>query len=108
MRKLIAAALIAVGALGATGSMATPGPNGTNDYGLCKAYFAGSDTGREHKHNAPPFVALEKAAGVDEDDTPEEVESKMHTFCDPKLPGGKTAEDAGSTESAAAKGGKKK
>jgi hypothetical protein len=89
LRKLIALAVVAVSAFGFSSSVATPGPNGHNDYGLCKAYFAGSDNGRNHKHNAPPFQALEKAAGVDDDDTPEEVEQKVKTFCESTSPGGK-------------------
>ncbi|MGH7859366.1 MAG: hypothetical protein ACREQY_18735 [Candidatus Binatia bacterium] len=70
---------------------AQPGPNGRNNYGLCKAYFAGSDTGREHKRNAPPFVELERqaceqAGGCDDD---EDVENAVMEFCEDATPGGK-------------------
>ena len=41
---------------------AAPGPNDHNLWGLCHAYFAGSQNGQDHKHHAPPFAALEKAA----------------------------------------------
>jgi hypothetical protein len=43
-----------------------PGPNGNNTFGLCTAYSAGSDTGREAKRNAPPFQALEAAAEAED------------------------------------------
>lgn len=43
-----------------------PGPNGSNNFGLCTAYFSGSDEGRENKRKAPPFQGLENAADEDE------------------------------------------
>lgn len=56
-----AAALITGGAVGA--AVADPGPHhGNNKHGLCTAYFNGSDKGMEKKRNAPPFLALVKAA----------------------------------------------
>jgi hypothetical protein len=58
-----------------------PGPNGHNDYGLCQAYFAGSTTGQDHKHQAPPFAALEQAAS-DQNQTVAE-------YCSSVTPGGK-------------------
>lgn len=58
-----AAALMMMGLFGAANANAAPGPNGNNDRGLCTAYFNGSDTGREKKSAAPPFVALVAAAG---------------------------------------------
>jgi hypothetical protein len=42
--------------------VADPGPNDHNTFGLCTAYFAGSDKGQEMKHKAPPFAVLEPAA----------------------------------------------
>jgi hypothetical protein len=59
------AAPVAVVALvmgGASVALADPGPNGHNTFGLCTAYFAGSDKGQEMKHQAPPFAALADAA----------------------------------------------
>ena len=58
------AALIAGGAGGAfaAGNGSGPGPNGSNTFGLCTAYFSGSATGQAQKHSAPPFAALEDAA----------------------------------------------
>ena len=38
------------------------GQNSCNLHGLCTAYFAGSDNGQQHKHQAPPFQALQNAA----------------------------------------------
>lgn len=56
----VAAAVLLAGGAGI--ASADPGPNGNNNFGLCTAYFAGSDNGREHKRKAPPFQALEEAA----------------------------------------------
>jgi hypothetical protein len=74
-----AAVLMALG--GASIASADPGPNGHNGFGLCTAYFAGSDTGREHKRDAPPFVALEEAAGVSSDDTQDQADQKVADWC---------------------------
>lgn len=62
MRKILTFALFA--GLVATGlATADPGPNGSNNHGLCTAYFNGSATGQSHKRNAPPFVALAREVG---------------------------------------------
>ena len=50
----VAAVVMALG--GASIAVADPGPNGHNDFGLCTAYFAGSEKGQEMKHKAPPFA----------------------------------------------------
>lgn len=50
-------------------------------YGLCKAYFAGSETGREHKRNAPPFQDLEAKA--------EAADQEVEEFCAEQTPGAK-------------------
>lgn len=91
MKKLIAASILALLATG--GSMtiakADPGPNGNNNHGLCTAYFAGSDNGRAHKRNAPPFQALEAAAEA-EGDTQDERDAAVREYCqetDPKFKG---------------------
>ena len=80
MRKMLAL-LVAVVSAVAGASFADPGPNGSNNHGLCTAYFNGSATGQSHKRNAPPFVALALEVGenngVDDDgdgDTDEEGE----------------------------------
>lgn len=83
-RKLIGmamAGLLVGGGINAGLALAAPGPNGHNDYGLCKAYFSGSQTGQDHKHNAPPFVALEQAAS--------DANQSVADFCANTTPGGK-------------------
>lgn len=64
-----AALMFALG--GATLTQALPGPNGDNTFGLCTAYFAGSERGQEMRRQAPPFAGLEAAAEA-EDMTVEE------------------------------------
>ena len=79
MKKLLAA-LMAAGLLVAVGTVAKadPGPNGSNDGGLCTAYFNGQKVGHgsgEDPENQPaPFDALEETGrnytdndGVDND-----------------------------------------
>jgi hypothetical protein len=57
-----AVTLLAIGGAATTAAVAEPGPNGPNNFGLCTAYFAGSEQGREKKRQAPPFQGLEAAA----------------------------------------------
>jgi hypothetical protein len=64
VRKMIAvvAAAMMLGG-GATLAHASAGLAGSHSlYGLCVAYFSGSQTGRLNKHNAPPFKALTATA----------------------------------------------
>ena len=77
------AAALALTAGGAVVAVADPGPNGNNTFGLCTAYFAGSERGQEQKRKAPPFQGLEAAAEAS-DQTVEEycAENGQH-------PGGK-------------------
>lgn len=56
------AAALAVTFGGAAVAVAEPGPNGNNTFGLCTAYFSGSERGQEEKRKAPPFQGLEAAA----------------------------------------------
>jgi hypothetical protein len=81
MRRALILTALAATVAGSGAALADPGPNGHNDYGLCKAYFAGSANGQEHKHAAPPFVALEEAA--------EANDQTVKEFCDATTPGGK-------------------
>jgi hypothetical protein len=81
LRAALGLAAAATLAAGGTVALADPGPNGHNDYGLCKAYFAGSANGQAHKHKAPPFVALEAAA--------EAADQTVAEYCADKTPGGK-------------------
>lgn len=62
-RTILASAVLALGVAGGGVSLADPpGPNGSNTFGLCTAYFAGSENGQQHKRKAPPFQGLEAAA----------------------------------------------
>lgn len=101
-RTIVSAAVLALmtGGIGTAiagpGEENGPGPNGKNNYGLCKAYFAGSDQGREQKRKAGPFRALEEAAGVEaEDDTQEERDEVVAEYCAAFGPGGKEEHPGG-------------
>ena len=82
VKTLVAPAAVTLLALGglATTATAEPGPHGPNNYGLCTAYFAGSETGQENKRKAPPFAALEEAAEAS--GTEEEMEAAVTEWCD--------------------------
>jgi hypothetical protein len=87
-RLVIGGALAALIAGGAGMSFAgAPGPNGHNDYGLCKAYFAGSQNGQDHKHKAGPFAAL--AAAADDGDDNTSPAEDVAAYCEDVTPGGK-------------------
>jgi hypothetical protein len=65
LRKLIATGIAALALAGgsAFAASAAPGPgHGHNTFGLCTAYFSGSEKGQEMKRKAPPFQGLEAAA----------------------------------------------
>lgn len=88
MRKLILGGMVAL-LLGGGGAVAAPGPNGHNDYGLCRAYFSGSENGQEHKQaKGQSFIALRTAAG-DQDDDGDTDNDDVAAFCDGKTPGGR-------------------
>src|ERR1051325_9948556 len=82
-RRVLAVALMAAALAGgaAVRAAADPGPNGHNDFGLCKAYFAGSATGQAHKQSAPPFQALQQAAS--------DMNESVEQYCSSTTPGGK-------------------
>jgi hypothetical protein len=90
LRKfIITLALAAACALGATGvAGAAPGPNGHNDYGLCKAYFSGSQKGQDNKQSKKPFVALRTKAG-DQDGDGDTDNDDVAAYCANTTPGGK-------------------
>jgi hypothetical protein len=54
------------------------GPNGSNEHGLCTAYFNGQKKG--NSDNAPPFVALAEAADTSDDEQPATTQ-EMYTYC---------------------------
>lgn len=79
LRTVVAPAAIALlVAGGANTASADPGPNGPNNFGLCTAYFAGSEKGKEQKRKAPPFQALEAAA--------EEADQSVEEWCAENAP----------------------
>jgi hypothetical protein len=77
------AAALALTAGGAVVAVADPGPNGHNTFGLCTAYYSGSERGQEEKRKAPPFQGLEAAA--------EEADQSVEDYCaeNGQHPGGK-------------------
>jgi hypothetical protein len=91
LRKFIVClTLAAAGALGVTGvAGAAPGPNGHNDYGLCKAYFSGSQKGQDNKQQKGPFPALRTKAG-DQDGDGDTDNDDVRAYCENVTPGGKS------------------
>ena len=93
-RTIVSAAVLALMTGGIGSALADPpadkgpGPNGKNNYGLCKAYFAGSDNGKENKRDKGPFPALEAEAG-DVDGDGDTDENDVAAFCAEQTPGGK-------------------
>ena len=87
-RTIISAAILALIAGGAGVSAAAgPGPNGSNNFGLCNAYFQGSAQGKAMKReHGKAFIALEEAAGVEEGDSYEEAEQKVRDWCAANAP----------------------
>lgn len=80
------AALMMMGLFGVAAATADPGPNGTNDKGLCTAYFNGQKKGHDRDgdgqtDNARAFQGLEEAAGVMVDTLPEDVADMVYEFC---------------------------
>lgn len=91
MKRLVIGGAIAALVAGGTGlSFAgAPGPNGHNDYGLCKAFFSGSEKGQNQKAaNGVAFIALQAAAG-DQDGDGDSDRDDVAQFCSGKTPGGK-------------------
>lgn len=67
------AGALALTAGGMAVAVADPGPHhGNNAFGLCTAWNAGSEQGKEKKRQAVPFVALAQQAEDDGYDTVEE------------------------------------
>lgn len=64
------AALMMMGLFGVSQATAEPGPNGSNEKGLCTAYFNGQKNGhnKDGKDAPPPFLALEDAADEPDDE----------------------------------------
>lgn len=87
MRKILmslAAGLVAVSVVVPASAKGKPGGGtmpASSAYGLCKAYFSGSQTGQDHKHNAPPFQDLAAKAAA--------ANQSVADFCAAQTPGGK-------------------
>jgi hypothetical protein len=83
MKKLLVGALAAGLFVGGAGFAQAkgPDPSGPSKYGLCKAYFAGSENGQANKRKAPPFQNLEAAA--------EAADQTVEEYCASATPGGK-------------------
>jgi hypothetical protein len=87
LKKITLAGLgVVLVASGLSPALANGKPGGgtmpaSSAYGLCKAYFAGSDTGKAHKRNAPPFVDLVAKADA--------ANQAIEDFCAAQTPGGK-------------------
>jgi hypothetical protein len=82
-RTLIAAAVLVLGAAGAGVSLADPGPNGSNNHGLCTAYAANG--GHGNSHDTKPANALEAAAEDGDDATSDAQE--VANYCAEYLTG---------------------
>lgn len=82
MRKLVMIVAVLLGALLLMGSHGGGSPmDGMDDhpakYGLCTAYFAGEGGDNGNRNDAPPFQALEEAAG----------DESVEEYCEGTQPG---------------------
>ena len=75
---LLAASVVLPATAGEPGSGTMPAQSA---FGLCTAYFAGSSTGQDHKHNAPPFQDLQAKA--------DQANKSVADFCESQTPGNK-------------------
>jgi hypothetical protein len=67
---------------GATTGSAAPGPNGSNDKGLCTAYFNGQKKGHEEGNSPGPFGVLEDEAADPEDSDDEDLADEQQVSDD--------------------------
>jgi hypothetical protein len=70
---LFGAAVLFAG-FGVADVSAAPGPNGSNDHGLCTAYFNGQKNGHTEGEGPGPFGTLEDVSeddGTDEEEDPD-------------------------------------
>jgi len=98
VKNLIIAAVLAVSLVLAGVAVAAPGPNGHNDHGLCKAYFAGSQKGQSNKQQKGPFPALKSKAG-DQDGDGDTDNDDVAAYCANTTPGGKGGSKSSSSTS---------
>jgi hypothetical protein len=88
-RTVISAAVLVLGLAGAGVSLADPGdggpgPNGSNNHGLCTAY---AHNGGGNSHNAPPFAQLEEDADAAGDGNGTASPQEIADYCAPFLGG---------------------
>lgn len=84
--SLLFGAALLLATFGVVSANADPGPNGSNEKGLCTAYFNGQKKGHD-KHGSPgPFAALEEDAqddGSNEDlEDEQQISDDVFEFCD--------------------------
>ena len=108
MRKPVLLSLLALATAVPAIGAAAPGPNGSNNHGLCNAYFRGSETGRANKRKAPPFAALERvseeAYDAEHGDNEASIEDKVAWWCSQNAPHpGGGAGNSGTTSTGAGK-----
>jgi hypothetical protein len=97
-KTIVVICTIALGAFVLAGiASAAPGPNGHNDFGLCKAYLHGSD----NKQDKGPFPALATKAG-DQDGDGDTDSSDVEQYCGGVFPGGKDSSPGNSGVTGAA------
>lgn len=82
------AALMMMGLFGVSQATAEPGPNGSNEKGLCTAYFNGQKNGHDQdgdgRSDPGPFGALEDDAEEQDNATPgnEDLEGETPIYSD--------------------------
>ena len=90
MKKFLVTAAAAGLLMGGAGLAHATGPDATGPakYGLCKAYFSGSQKGQSNKQGKKPFVALRTKAG-DQDGDGDTDNDDVAAYCANTTPGGK-------------------
>ena len=90
MRRSIMFMVLAAVAVAPSVASAKPGPHGSNNHGMCTAYFAGSEQGRAQKRKAKPFVELERVAteayDAEHGENEATIDEKVRWWCDANDP----------------------
>ena len=90
MRRPLLASLLALATAVPVVGLAAPGPNGSNNHGLCNAYFRGSETGRANKRKAGPFAELERVSAeaydAEHGENEASIEDKVTWWCGQNAP----------------------
>ena len=100
MKRLLAVlfgAALMFAVAGVTSASAEPGPNGSNNKGLCTAYFNGQKNGHEEGDGPGPFGALEDGSeddGSNEDLADEQqISDDVFEYCEQYGIGGNPEEN---------------